>query len=221
MEKYNQNNMMQHHHHQFHNVGMILGCFIGVMILLVVLIVLMGVGDSKVNSMLVNQNNVISKMQTALGLKVVKGHGGKNRYTNNLTPGSSVPVMPTAVYGGGSAGTFALNNQQFSDAITVGGYLNNNPTLNCGAACNGGGNNMTGITSSGTGMPSPNALSDIEAEAQFFIDMGTILQSDTTSGMKSMGGNKMPSMPSMPSAPSRPINNMPTPTNNNQRHHRR
>ena len=64
-----QNSMPMQQHHA---AGMVLGCFIGVMILLAIIIVIIAVADNRLNKMLTNQNNQIatfSSIEKAIAIR--------------------------------------------------------------------------------------------------------------------------------------------------------
>ena len=61
--------------------NMVLGCFIGVMILLAIMIILLAVADHRVSSMLTNQNNQMNnlyKIGKVLGAKHLAGRVRNN-----------------------------------------------------------------------------------------------------------------------------------------------
>jgi hypothetical protein len=52
--------------------GMVLGCFIGVMILLAIIIIVIGIADNRINKMMTTQNNQIatfSSIERAIAVK--------------------------------------------------------------------------------------------------------------------------------------------------------
>ena len=162
-----------HHIHQYNPPDMVLGCFIGVMVLLVIIIFFLGFSDNRINQLVNNQNNTIAainRLGTAYGIeKAITHHKHKNGFASRQDVGNSINgTMPNGSWGNGAG--FAINNTRGSDyglgSCGNGNCANNNsPVLEI-------------ISASNDPSSSSSAKSVAETEAKLFIDMGVMAIED-------------------------------------------
>lgn len=165
------------HMHQYNPPNMALGCFIGVMVLLVIIIFFLGFSDNRLNQMLTNQNNTIAainKMAGVFGIgRAIQHHKGKGNFVSRQTAGGSTHNIPVGAYANGAG--LALNNTQFSDY----GLGSNGSCSSNGASQMRSGNqgSFLEVISSSTDPSAPQvAQNAAQREAQLFIDMGVIAE---------------------------------------------
>ena len=218
-----QNSLPMQHYQHHPAAGMVLGCFIGVMILLVIMIVLLAVSDHRVSSMLTNQNNQMNnlyKIGEALGAKHIMGRaqtrsaGGTKSGFLTGTNGTQANAISPAQY---PNMLLARQNQQLGSSIAVGGSNNYNPVLdgcgsgNCGGGSSSGGLGLYNVQSVSTGTNAPTNSTEAAAELAYFESMlgpefaaaaGTTGTTGTTQS-RPTPSRPAPSRPP-PSRPSRP-----------------
>lgn len=196
--------------------GMVLGCFIGVMILLAIIIILIAVADNRLNKMMTTQNNQIatfSSIERAIAGKHVAGRAqarsqaqaagtaksGFMTGTNGSQMGSISPSQYPNM-------TLGRQNQQLGSSIAVGGSNNYNPILdgcgsgNCGGSSSSSGMGLYNVQSVSTGANAPTNSTEAAAELAYFV---SILGEDYAAAAGT--GSTPPSRPSnRPMPPSRP-----------------
>ena len=191
-------------HHQASS-NMVLGCFIGVMILLAIMIILIAVSDNRVNKMLTNQTTQMSQIRQigeALGIKNIAGKA-KNYKSGFLTGtnGTQTNQISPAQYPNTA---LARTNSQLSSSISSGGSINYNPILDgCGSGNCSSGNSGMGlysVNSAASGTDAPSASSEAQAELNFF---STIIP-DFAAAASSGTSSSMSSTQSRPAPPIRP-----------------
>jgi len=166
------------HMHQYNPPNMALGCFIGVMVLLVIIIFFLGFSDNRLNQMLTNQNNTITainKMAGVFGIgRAIQHHKGKSNFASRQMAGGSTNNIPVGAYANGAG--LALNNTQFSD---YGLGCSNGSCGSNGSTQMRSGNqgSFLEVISSSTDPSAPQvAQNAAQREAQLFIDMGVIAE---------------------------------------------
>lgn len=185
------------HMHQYNPPNMALGCFIGVMVLLVIIIFFLGFSDNRLNQMLTNQNNTISAINKLAGVfgisKAIQHHKTnpihKSGFASRQTAGSSINNISPSAYGNGNG--FALNNSQFSD-YGIGCSSGSCGTNGSAAQMKSQGPSYLDVMSASTD-PSvaQSNQSAAQREAQLFIDMGVIAASDVMMNAN-QGNNQAP-----------------------------
>jgi hypothetical protein len=151
------------HLHQYNPPNMALGCFIGVMILLVIIIFFLGFSDNRLNQMVTNQNNTIAsinKLGSAFGISKAIHHK-KNNFSSMQHPGGVMESISPGDYANGSV--LALRNTNLNNqGITC-------RDGSCGSGSgSGSGSGAYDIISASNGSSSKGIMD----EAAFFIAMG-------------------------------------------------
>jgi len=177
-----QNSMPMQHYQQHPAAGMVLGCFIGVMILLAIIIILIAVADNRLNKMMTTQNNQIatfSSIERAIAGKHVAGRAQSQAGTTKSgfmtgTNGSQMGSISPSQYPNTALGR---QNQQLGSNIGVGGSLNYNPILdgcgsgNCGTSGSSSGMGLYNVQSVSTGANAPTNSTEAAAELAYFESM--------------------------------------------------
>ena len=201
--------------------GMVLGCFIAVMVLLAIIIIIICVADNRIDKMLTNQSN-----QVATFSSIEKALLGK--YAAGLASPTATPTASGAAKSGFMNGTngsqmgsispsqypnmaLARQNQQFGSSISVGGGSHYNPILdgcgsgNCGGSSSGG-MGLYNVQSAATGTNAPTNSTEAAAELAYFESM---LGPDFAAAAGTGTGTGTGTMPSSRPSPNRPPPNRP------------
>jgi hypothetical protein len=169
------------HMHQYNPPNMALGCFIGVMILLVIIIFFLGFSDNRLNQMVTNQNNTIAavnRMASAFGInKAIQHHKGKGNFVSTQGPGGSINNMPTGAWGNSSANV--LRNT----------HLNSQGINACSNGSCGSESNAYDVVSASNDPSMPTNSNHMMRDAALFLEMGVIDPADL---MPSSQGSQPP-----------------------------
>ena len=208
--------MQQYQHHP--GAGMVLGCFIGVMILLVIIIVIIAVADNRLNKMLTNQNNQISTFSSIEKVLAGKHVAGRAQARSQSSTGTTKSGFMTGTNGSqmGSISpsqypnmALGRQNQQLGGNIGVGGSLNYNPILdgcgsgNCGGSGSSSGMGLYNVQSVSTGANAATASTEAAAELAYFESM-------LGPEFAAAAGNTGTTPPSRQAPPSRPTPSRPS-----------
>jgi len=193
-------------HSEHDKYSMVLGCFIGVLVLLVIIILLLAVSAHRQGSMLNNSNTAMSQIsnlkKAIVSSKAVQkilpnfqtnhpnARQSKQHFENYSVTGTMGPMVNPSTYGGNTTAAFALRNQG-SDTIGLG--LQGIGIGSCGnnGSCPSTDTYMVNSSSTGgAGVPAPTnpyASSDAQMGLDFFKEIGTIASDVNLGGG---GGNR-------------------------------